>query len=205
MQIVSKTFTLKDGRDVLLRSPKAEDAAALLAYLKKVSEETDFMIRYPEEVIMTEMDERQFLENISASSTDFMISAVYADKIIGNIGVNVIGDKVKLKHRVAFGIAVLKDYWGLGIGRELLIEAIETAKKNSMEQMELGVFENNPAARSLYGQLDFRETGKIPRAFRLKDGTYIDEIQMVRFLQEGTADVETIEQKEKHGTVKEEK
>ena len=60
--------------------------------------------------------------------------------------------------------------------------ALRQAKANGYEQVELGVFEDNPRARHLYEKLGFQEQGRTLRAFRLKDGTYRDEIQMVKFL-----------------------
>ena len=44
------------------------------------------------------------------------------------------------------------------------------------------MFEDNPRARHLYEKLGFQEQGRTLRAFRLKGGTYRDEIQMVKFL-----------------------
>lgn len=44
------------------------------------------------------------------------------------------------------------------------------------------MFEDNPRARHLYEKLGFQEQGRTLRAFRLKDGTCRDEIQMVKFL-----------------------
>ena len=49
MQIEDITFTLKDGRSALIRSPREDDAQAVLEALRKVSGETDFLTRYPEE------------------------------------------------------------------------------------------------------------------------------------------------------------
>ena len=111
-----------------------------------------------------------------------MLNARLGDQIIGNAAVNILVERQKLRHRASLGIAVRKDYWNLGLGRELLQRAIIHAGENGFLQIELGVYENNLAARHLYEKEGFTEMGRIPRAFRLKNGTFIDEIQMVRFL-----------------------
>ena len=49
MLIQNKKFKLKDGRYAILRSPREDDAPALLDYLITTAGETDFLIRYPEE------------------------------------------------------------------------------------------------------------------------------------------------------------
>ena len=45
MIIEEKHIKLRDGRDALLRSPSADDAEEMLGFLKKVSTETDFLLR----------------------------------------------------------------------------------------------------------------------------------------------------------------
>lgn len=59
---------------------------------------------------------------------------------------------------------------------------IDFAKKAGFEQLELGVFADNDRALCLYKKMGFEEIGRIPRAFRLPDGSYIDEITMVKML-----------------------
>ena len=41
-------FTLKDGRNAVIRSPREEDIPAILDYLVVTAGETDFLTRYPE-------------------------------------------------------------------------------------------------------------------------------------------------------------
>ncbi len=182
MKIKEQRFELKDGRVVLLRNPKADDAAGMIEYLKKVSDETEFMVRYPEEVTFTMEEERHLLAQMEVSERDFMINAVFDGKIIGNVGVSMIADKYKLRHRASLGIAVIRKFWQLGLGRELMLSAISYAKEAGFEQIELGVYANNITAISLYIQLGFVQIGRVPRAFRLKNGEFIDEIQMVLML-----------------------
>ena len=75
-----------------------------------------------------------------------------------------------------------KKHGGLGIGTLLMEKALEQAKENGFTQVELGVFADNDRARHLYRKLGFTEIGCIPKAFCLKDDTYRDEVQMVKFL-----------------------
>ena len=42
-------FTLRDGRDAILRSPCENDAKEMLQFIIKASGETDFLMKYPEE------------------------------------------------------------------------------------------------------------------------------------------------------------
>ena len=49
MIITERTLTLRDGRTAVLRSPREADIPSLLELLRNVTEETDFLMRYPEE------------------------------------------------------------------------------------------------------------------------------------------------------------
>ena len=52
-----------------------------------------------------------------------------------------------------------------------------------VEQVELGVYSDNDRARHMYRKMGFREYGMNPRAFKLKDGTYRDEIIMANIFE----------------------
>lgn len=66
-------------QNVRIRLNVPDDAAKLLIYLRQVSEETHYMIRYADEVRSDEEEERKFLENMEASGRDFMLSAYELD------------------------------------------------------------------------------------------------------------------------------
>ena len=51
------------------------------------------------------------------------------------------------------------------------------------EQAELGVYSDNDRARHMYKKMGFKEYGMNPRAFKLKDGTYRDEIIMANIFE----------------------
>lgn len=80
------------------------------------------------------------------------------------------------------GISVLKEAWGCGLGSFLMQLAVAQAKANGFEQLELGVYSDNTRAIHLYEKFGFERCGTMPHAFKLKDGTYRDEIMMVKML-----------------------
>mgnify|MGYP004688263029 CR=1 FL=1 len=181
--IVQKgTATLKNGIAAELRSPDKRDAEQMLSYLHQTSEETHFMVRYPEECTTDVSQEILYLETLLTHPRNFMVAAFIDGELVGNCGVNEISDRFKMRHRASLGISIKKKAWGLGIGTLLMEKALKQAKENGFTQVELGVFADNDRARHLYRKLGFTEIGCIPKAFLLKDGTYRDEIQMVKFL-----------------------
>lgn len=48
--------------------------------------------------------------------------------------------------------------------------------------MKLGVASDNERAIRLYEKKGFRKTGETPKALKLEDGNYYDEILMTKFL-----------------------
>ena len=81
-----------------------------------------------------------------------------------------------------FGISIKKKYWNNGIGNALVKEVINQAKEIGYEQIELGVFSDNEKAIALYKKLGFEVWGSVKNAFKLKDGTYHDEIIMGKMI-----------------------
>ena len=87
-----------------------------------------------------------------------------------------------VKHRCSIGIALYKQYWGLGIGRELMYLLLESAKKCGYEQAELEVVSKNERAVALYEKIGFERVGERPKTMKHKDGTYDSNIIMVKQL-----------------------
>lgn len=183
MRIEPREFTLPDGKILTVRSVEGKDAEAYIQFKHTTSDETHFMARYPEECAYDIERVREGLTACEASPVNFEIG-VYDDRgeQVGDIGVTQVRPHLKYRHRAVMGISVRKEYWGCGLGSFLMQLAVEQAAANGFEQLELGVFEDNVRAIHLYEKFGFAKYGVSPRAFKLKDGTYRDEILMVRML-----------------------
>ena len=108
-----------------------------------------------------------------------MISAFENGVLVGNALLSGVFDRKKTLHRAEVSIALLRGAWGQGLGRKLLSELIGFAKQAGYEQMELEVTATNLSAVSLYKKFGFVVYGERPRSFKLKDGTYSNELLMV--------------------------
>lgn len=177
-----KTITLKDGRTCSLRPAEAKDAQGMLDYLRTSAGETPFLLRNPDEVTFTVEGEESFLENKRNTPRELMMVADVDGALAGNCGIITNGDLRRVYHRCGFGIALLKDYWHLGIASTMMTYAFELAKEMGYEQVELEVVEGNERAKALYEHLGFQETGKHLHALKYDDGNYRDEYTMVKFL-----------------------
>ena len=176
-----KEVILKNGVAAIFRSPTKEDAVQMLEYLKKACSETNNLTREPEEAEIPMDIEETFIENTLNSANDIMIACEINGKIIGNCNLNRYS-LMRMKHRAGVGIAICKDYWGLGIGSAMLSELIGIAEKEGITQLELEVNKDNKQAIKLYEKFGFYKVGEKPNSLRLKDGTMLKEISMIKAL-----------------------
>lgn len=174
----AKEFLLKDGRTALLRSPSPADARACLDYMRITAGETPFLLRTPEEITMTEEQEAAYLENTAASPHTMMLLCMVDGKLAGNCQINR-RTKKKNAHRGSVGIAIIREFWNLGIGTAMLRELIAIAKEWGLLQLELEVIEGNTRAMALYEKLGFRTVGFTPNAIAMENGSFAKEFLMV--------------------------
>lgn len=176
-----KKIILKDGRTAILKSPRVEDAERLLNYIKKSCGETDFLARYPEEWNISAEQEEAWISRMRNSSDALAITCYVDGEIAGNCEIT-FGTSMKTAHKATVAIALLKEYWNLGIGSEMFRELVEAAEKRGVEIMELEFAEGNIRAKHLYEKFGFRVVAEKPKAFKLRDGTYLSEICMQKYL-----------------------
>ena len=176
-----KQIHLKDGRTAIFRSPKNEDAAQMLDYLVTTAGETPYLIRYPEECTETMEQEAAFLQKMADSPIDMMIVCFVDGKLAGNCRLAQHG-RIKTRHRAGVAIALVKEFWGLGIGTAMFEEMILCAKAHGISQLELEVIDGNDRAMALYRKMGFEIVATKPGAIRLLDGTMLDEHIMIKQL-----------------------
>lgn len=182
MKIEERKYEFPSGEIVIIKSAGAGDAIKVKLHREAASAETHYMARYPEDGQFNLERITDMLKTIEESERDFMVSAYIGDELIGDLGVTVVRPHIKYLHRGYLGMSIRQKYVGMGLGSFMMKVALEQAKANGFEQVELGVFSDNDRARHVYKKMGFKEYGMNPRAFKLKDGTYRDEIIMVNFL-----------------------
>ena len=182
MKIKPRMFTLPNGEVLTVRSLCADDAEARSAFRYATYSETYFMARYPEECGASLEAMRNWLAGCVENPVNFEVGAFAGEKLVGEFGVAQVRPHIKYHHRAVMGISVRKDHWGCGLGSYLMQLAIDQTRANGFEQLELGVYSDNARAIHLYEKFGFERYGIHPRAFKLKDGTYRDEIIMVKML-----------------------
>lgn len=177
----SQEVILKDGQKVMLRSPNEEDSIEMIEHMKKISSQTENVLRYPEEVFISDDEEKDFIKHKRHSPFSLMIVCVIHHKIVGTCHIE-LNPFLKTRHRAEIAIGIEKDYWNLGLGTILLNELIGIAKRCGVQQIELEVMESNERGIYLYRKMGFETVGYIPNAICLKDGTYLKLYRMIKYL-----------------------
>ena len=169
-----------NGKELVLRAPREEDAEMLRQYIKKACSETRFLMAEGDEMDLSLEEEMEFLKSHRDSDGGMLILGFLDGEHVGNCSFMRVAGTRRSAHRASAGIALLLKYTGQGIGKIMFKAMLEEAEKAGFEQIELTVIEHNDRALHMYESLGFKETGRRPNANKYDDGTYADDILMVK-------------------------
>lgn len=184
MLFPAKEILTKDGRSAFIRNAMIEDADELICFLKTTASQTPYLIREPEEVTLTHVQEEDFLGRMMESERELLLVAQIDGKHVGNCSLSQVGAYQRYSHRCEVAIALYQEYWGLGLGRQMMQALLDTAAGCGYEQAELEVNAENEKAIALYEKLGFRIYGTRKHDMKYRDGRYADAYLMVKYFQE---------------------
>ena len=172
MQSTRRKEVLKlHNRLFVIERAQAEDAAALLDYLKIVGSETENLSFGAEGVPLSPEAEQAYLRAQQESSDNAQYLAKVNGEIIGTASLN--RKPRRMSHRGEFGISLKKAWWGCGAASALMEAVLAFAKENGFEQLNLEVRSDNARAIRLYEKYGFRKLCVFPNFFKI-NGAYID-------------------------------
>lgn len=179
MKIESKKINGK-SLSWILRCPTKKDAAELSELRVKIDGETEFLDRDAGEDFLSPEDcERIIAEDLLSETSLFLVTEAEG-KIVGFA--RCAGNKLnRFRHKAEFGICILQEYCGHGIGKELLESILNWADAKGVEKIALTVVQTNTNAISLYKKYGFIEEGILINDRIHKDGNYFNTIMMGRF------------------------
>ncbi|CAL1521590.1 GNAT family N-acetyltransferase [Chitinophaga sp. MM2321] len=172
---------LPNGQELVIRLPKPNDAAGLLANFQRMTRETDFLLFTHSEALDLDLEsEEDFINTYLDTPDQLMLVAVVKGLLVGSITVNHSGYRKKA-HIAEMGIAVEHAWSNLGIGRRLMTAMIRWAKEHEgLEIIYLNVFSTNEKAMQLYRNFGFMECGRLPQGILQREGHYADLVTMYR-------------------------
>ena len=172
---------LKNGKDLLIRKARKDDAAELIKYLNTVGGESDNLLYGADEFTMSVEQEEEYIDNLSDSDTSVLLVGTVDDKIVC-VGSIFAPTRERIAHQGDLGMSVLKEFWGLGVGTCLMEALIQFAEDtNKIEILHLQVRTDNTHAIALYKKMGFEEIGVYSKYTKI-DGQYFDDILMNLYL-----------------------
>lgn len=166
-----------NNEEIIIRKAKKSDAKALIEYLNVIGGESDYLTFGAGQFGRSVEQEEEFIVNALNKENALFIIAEVNGKVVGNLNFSG-GIRQRTAHVGEFGVSTLKEYWGNGIGEELVKYLINWSKNSGMiRKINLRVRTDNTRGISLYKKLGFLEEGIIKRDF-LINGKFYDSLLM---------------------------
>ena len=160
---------------VRIREAEPTDAAGLVALAREVSREPEGWLLSSEEW-RSPAAERRYLRAVRRSPHAAVFVAEVPEGLVGRL--SVARDPHPASFHVAdLGLMVAASHRRRGIGRSLLQRAVDWARGNAVEKLELHVFPDNEPALALYESFGFVREGYRRKHYR-RDGEYVDAVLM---------------------------
>ena len=165
----------------------ADDAEQLLAGVRAViGEQLEGVISQPGEMAVTVDQERTWIEGSAETDNSILLIAEHDGALVGWLD---------LRERPPAHGASRSDLWHQrerrqpwrhrGVGTALIQTMLDWATRNPLiDKVKLGVVAQNQGARRLYERLGFVEEGYQRREYKRRDGTYLDNVLMCRFVKD---------------------
>ncbi len=119
------------------------------------------------------------VSNLFAGPDQYVLVAEIEGKVVGHVTL-FLTNKVRDKHTAFLAIAIHPDFHGQGVGKSLMLEAINQADNwLNLVRIELDVHADNLSAKALYEKTGFEVEG-VKRLSTFKNGRYIDMVLMSR-------------------------
>ncbi|MBY0599501.1 GNAT family N-acetyltransferase [Bacillus bingmayongensis] len=178
--IINKQEFYVNGMRYTVRSALEKDAKDLSDLRLQIDGETENMDREKGEAFIDIPGFEEIIQTDTESPRNLFLVAVVNERIVGFSRCEGVYLK-RFSHKVEFGVCVLKEFWGHGIGKNLLQESICWADANGITKIALNVLETNDKAITLYKKLGFEIEGVLKNDKRLANGKYYNTIIMGRF------------------------
>lgn len=172
-----KKINLKNGKEVVIREAKKEDAQAMIDFYNYIGGETDFLSFGKNDFYFNLEEYESYIKSTNDEENSIILIATIDNEIISIASIKS-NQKSRSKHVGTLGIGVCKQCFGLGLGTKLINDLIDWAKLNGItKKISLATREDNHKAIQLYKRLGFEEEG-ILRQDNYINGLYYNTVTM---------------------------
>lgn len=176
-----KNFLCKDGRSLVIRHVTAGDVDSFMRFQPKIAAESQFTYQKvgftPDP---TKLAERW--DSWIKNPRELRISAFDGNETVAQLGFHMEHPNHPwMQHVGRFGMMVIKEYWGVGLGRRLLEIMEAHARTHSFRRIEATVRSDNARGIALYQKAGFEIEGT-RRQNTFIDGVYYDSYYIAKIL-----------------------
>jgi L-amino acid N-acyltransferase YncA len=171
-----RTFTSRDGTDVVLRGLKWSDLDDLLELHNELIEE-EAMIGGDKTLTRDQQVDRHadMMKDVEKGRSVVVIAEANG-KVVGMTNAKNRGGR--LRHTAGLGVFVRREHRDQGIGSEMMRELETQARRIGVEVLYLEVYSISPAIE-LYKRLGYTEYGRLPGGIKYRGG-YVDIVSMYK-------------------------
>lgn len=145
-------FISKNSQEIIIQSCEENFADAYIEFASQIAKETKFTMQYEGKIISKEIIKDKW-SKAKKSKTSICLCCFDNDKMIGFLAMqSQQPDHPWTKHIAEFGLMILKEYCGNGLGSRLLNIMEQEAKKMSIQRIEARARTKNSAAIYFYLQ-----------------------------------------------------
>lgn len=177
---VFRKFFARDGREVVLRTPRWEDLDDLMELINSLVDEKAEITRTEK---VSREDEAEWLPKVLASLEKaelFFLVAEVGGKVVASSELRILTGNEK--HVGVLGIVIKSGFRDLGIGTEMMRTLVNQAVALGLKVLTLQAFATNERAVHVYEKVGFVQTGIVPKK-HFKEGQYIDEVIMTKLIE----------------------
>ena len=162
----------QDGRRLVIRKARPEDAEALIEAVNVIAGETDFLSFGAGQFWLTVDEERKLIERHLESDNHLFLVAWIDDAIVG-VTLFMGGSRERIRHCGDVGLNVARPFWNQGVGSRLLDALIDSARRSPVvTRLDLQVRTDNTWAIHLYRKKGFRIEGTLSDRFVVEGRHY---------------------------------
>lgn len=164
----------------MIRTIVLNDAVKYGTLLKKIEEETDFLLLEPDERNTSKEHIEKMIEMFIKQENSTILVAENNGSLIGHILAKG-GTANRNRHSATIVIGILQEATGQGLGKILFSELEKWARHHHIKRLELSVMTHNERAFQLYKNVGFEIEGTKRHSLLVYD-KYVDEYYMSKLL-----------------------
>jgi RimJ/RimL family protein N-acetyltransferase len=185
-QHVYRPVQAHDGRPYVIREAELSDATQLVTHARTMLAEPQWNVTEQQEFNPSIDQEESWILGFHERPHNILLVADFGKPHRPHVG-GVLSfstqSRLRLRHRGRLGIGVQSAFRSVGVGEALLRTLLAWAEAEpELERIELSVFAHNTRAMNLYTKCGFVEEARLSRAYKLLDGSYYDDVMMVKWV-----------------------